>query len=157
MSEPTKFKVTIWGAFVPEFELIRTPDAVPDDSENVSVQVLSEENSSLWKEIYSWKMLEDPLGGIIEIGNRKKLKIELLESMDIEIHPSHRTIDSLKSSVGAANSILLESGVEWSGSQSTLTDDDEEIRINPLLALINHLSWLIDVFEGQPNISVSIR
>lgn len=45
---------------------------------------------------------------------------------------------------------------EWSSSASA-ADDDGRRRINPLLAVANHLDWLCAVHAGQPGISVTAR
>ena len=119
MNEQSTFKVSVWGAFIPEFELIMSADEMSVDSNKPAVHVISEESSGLWKEMFSWKMLEDAFGGVIEINDRDRLKEALLEKMAIEVHPSKRTIDSLKSFVSDASSVLSSGGVEWSGNQSS--------------------------------------
>ena len=102
-------------------------------------------------------MLEDAFGGVINKLDRERLTRLLLETMAPDVHPRSRPIASLRAFVDDATRVLASGGVDWSGSQNPLSENDEELRLNALLALVNHLSWLIAVFEDQPNVSVSIR
>ena len=157
MSESSKFTVSVWRAFVPKTALVMSAVGMGADTEQPEIHVLTKENTDLQKEVFCWRMLEDPFGGIADQSEREKLREQLLEKMAIRVDPRQRSVESLRSFVDAANRVLADGGVEWSGSQSPLGDGDEGKRLNPLLALVNQLSWLIDVFEGQPNTSVSVR
>ena len=102
-------------------------------------------------------MVEDAFGGVTEEIDRETLKKTLLETMAIDVHPAERSIDALRNFVDEANRIIEKGQVEWNGSQDPLSDEAEEARVNSLLALVNHLSWLVDVFSDQPGVSVSVR
>jgi hypothetical protein len=102
-------------------------------------------------------MREDPFGGIVDSSERHRLQKALLEPFDIELHPSKRSIQHLADALDRAYKLITAGGVEWSGSQSSHASDDSEGRLNALLALLNHLSWLVDVFREHPGVSVSIR
>ena len=118
----------------------------------------TDDSSDLLKEVFSWRMLEDAFGGIIDPTARARLTTLLSDTLAPDRHPRDRSVASLRTFIDAANRVLETGGVDWSGSQNQLSDDDEEaLRLNALLALVNHLSWLIAVFDDQPNVSVSIR
>lgn len=117
-----------------------------------------EDAPDLLKEVFSWRMLEDAFGGIIDPAERARLTTLLSDTMAPARRPGDRSVESLRAFVDAATEVLGRSGVDWSASQNHLSEEDEEaLRLNALLALVNHLSWLIAVFEDQPNVSVSIR
>ena len=55
--------------------------------------------------------------------------------------------------VGAAEEAIEDGeavSVPWSSGETT-------VEINPLLALVLHLKWLIRCFKDRPGISVSVR
>ena len=152
MNESSNFTISVWSAFAPETDL-----AMDTGSDESAVRVVSKQSSGLHKEVFGWRMPEDLFAGIADENDRDKLKAALFDKMAIEIDPNERSIDSLKSFVDVANNILDANRVEWIGSRNPFGDDDEESRLNPLLALVNHLSWLIDMFKDMPNISISVR
>ncbi len=119
--------------------------------------MVAKQSSGLHKEVFGWRMPEDLFAGIADEGDRDKLKAALFDKMAIEIDPNERPIDSLQSFIDVANKILDANRVEWIGSRNPFGDDDEEKRLNPLLALVNHLSWLIGMFKDMPNTSISVR
>ncbi len=131
--------------------------AAPGDDSEQPVRELAGMDSGLHTEVFTWRTSEDPLGGVVSQDARDKLAQALFGALDIHIHPQERSIALLRSFVDAAKTVLETGPVEWSESQSSSIDNGEAQRLNPLLALVNQLSWLIDVFEGQPNISVSVR
>ena len=157
MSESSKLKVSVWNAFVPENALIM---AAVDESAEAgapsSMKELAAENSGLHKEVYGWRMVEDPFGGVLDSDRREELKALLLDALSIDIQPSQRSIFSLRAFVDRAQAVMASDRVEWSDSQSAAIDDEEH-RLNSLLAFTNHLSWLIDVFEEQPGVSITVR
>ena len=135
-----------------------SPAATALDSAPPTVRELTDDYSDLQKEVFSWRMLEDAFGGIIDPLERDRLTQVLSQTMAPDVHPRDRSIASLRAFVDDANRILAaRGGVDWSDSQNPLSDDDERLRLNALLALVNHLSWLIAIFKDQPNVSVSIR
>lgn len=158
-TEPSTFKLSVWTPFVPQTVLRTSPAVAASDSDPPTVSAWTEwteDSSDLLKEAFSWRMLEDALGGITTPADRARLA-QLLLDMAPDRHPRDRSVRSLRAFVDAANRILASGHVYWSGSQNPLSEDDEELGLNALLALVNHLSWLIAVFEDQPNVSVSIR
>ena len=157
MSESIEVKVSVWRTFSPRLRLIMSADVMDEELSQSTIQELTEESSRLQEEVFSWQILEDPFSGIADQVKRENLKKSFFEKMDINIPPSERSVATLKSFIKEANVMLESGGVEWSGSKSLPVDDDKERHLNSLLALVSHLSWLINVFEGQPNISVSVR
>ncbi len=152
MSESSSFKISVWSAFAPQTDL-----AIDTGSGEPQVRVVAKQSSGLHKEVFGWRMSEDLFAGIADESDRDKLKAALFDKMAIDIDPNKRSIDSLKSFVDVANEILDANRVEWIGSQNPSGDDDEKGRLNPLLALVNHLSWLIGMFKDMPNTSISVR
>ena len=152
MSESSIFKISVWSTFAPETDL-----AMDTGSDEPAVHMVTKQSSGLHKEVFGWRMPEDLFAGITDENDRDKLKAALFDKMAIEIDPNERSIESLKSFINVANKILDANGVEWIGSRNTFGDDEEERRLNPLLALVNHLSWLIGMFEDMPNTSISVR
>lgn len=157
MGESSKLKVSVWNAFVPDTALIMAATS-PSASEASpsSMKQLAPENSGLHKEVYGWRMVEDPFGGVVDVEKRNELKQLLLDALSIDLQPSERSIATLRAFVQKSQVVLDSGKVEWSGSQSAV-HEDEERRINSLLAFTNHLSWLIDVFEEQPGVSITVR
>lgn len=155
MTESSQVKISIWRAFVPRSALIMS--AAPGDDTEQPVRELAGLDSGLHTEVFTWRTSEDPLGGVVNQEARDRLAKALFGALDIHVHPQERSIVSLRSFVDAAKTVLETESVEWSESQSSSIDNGETQRLNPLLALVNHLSWLIAVFEGQPYISVSVR
>ena len=156
-TESSTFKVSIWTPFVPQTALLKSATVAASGSDPPTVSELIEDSTDLQKEAFSWRMLEDAFAGIINLLERERLTKLLSETMATDIHPHHRSVASLRAFVDDAKRVLASGGVEWSGSQSPPSEDDEALRLNTLLALVNHLSWLIAVFEDQPNVSVTIR
>ncbi len=152
MSESSSFKISVWSAFAPQTDL-----AVDTGSDDPAVRMVAKQSSGLHKEVFGWRMPEDLFAGIADESDRDKLNAALFDKMAIEIDPNERSIDSLKSFIDVANEILDANRVEWIGSQIRFGDDDEERRLNPLLALVNHLQWLIGMFKDMPNTSISVR
>lgn len=157
MGEASKLKVSVWSPFVPGTALILAArGSPPQDVQQVPPKELTD-SSGLQKEVFGWRMSEDPFGGIVEPAEREKMRAMLLEALSITIDPTKRSVTVLKSFLDEATSLLNNGAVEWTGSQSASIDDEEERRVNPLLALVNHLSWLAEVYEEHPNISFTIR
>lgn len=148
MGESSKIKVAIWREFSPTATLVR-------HSEATTHEVLGQ-GAGLHEEIYVWRMGEDPFGGIVDPDVRDSLKTKLTDNLSVSVPPASRTIDTLRAFVDEASRILAEGGVEWSGSQSS-TDEDDQRQVNALLALVNHLSWLVEVFDEQPSVSVTVQ
>lgn len=110
----------------------------------------------LHQEVFSWRMMEDAFGGITVDEDRLRLSSLLLDGLSVSKDPNSRGIIKLREFLADAQAVVADGKVEWSGSQSSI-NDDEERRLNPLLALINHLDWLANVFDEHPGISVTVR
>jgi hypothetical protein len=158
LREASKLKVSVWCPFVPGTSLIiAAPDTFPDKTQPPLAQELNGDSSGLQKEVFGWRMFEDPFGGIVSEVDREKLRAMLLEGLNINIAPKKRSVTVLRTFLDEANRILREESAEWTGSQSPPNDDDEERRVNPLLALVTHMSWLAEVYEEHPNASITVR
>lgn len=148
MTESSKIKVAIWREFAPPATLIRHSEA--------SVHEVLGPSAGLHEEIYVWRMGEDPFGGILDPGLRDSLKTQLTDTLSVSASPASRTIESLRAFVTEAEKALKSGRVEWSGSQSS-SDDEDQRQINALLSLVIHLRWLVEVYEKQPNVSVTVQ
>lgn len=156
MAEASTLKLSFWNLFVPETAIL-APAANQGDAALAYLQLNSEVASGMHKEIFRWRMQEDPLGGVADTDDRERLKTALFENLGVHVSPDKRAIGVLRAFVEAAEAVLdKESAVEWSSSQSH-SFDEEERHVNALLALVCHLKWLIEVFDEQPNVSVTAR
>lgn len=153
-----KFKLSLWRPFEPGTALIVAASDTATEEAPSTFRELSPEIAGIQREVFGWRMLEDAFGGVVDEAERNKLKAALFDALDMGVDPKKRSISALRSFVEEATRVLGAGTVEWTGSQSAVPDEEEEERrLNPLLALVNYLTWLIDVFDEQPNISVTIR
>ena len=113
--------------------------------------------SGLQKEVFSWRMVEDAFGGVTDVDARADLEAKLLQAFSIDAPPEQRGVLALRTFIDRASTVLEAGSVEWSGSQSASDELGGEVRLNPLLALVAHLSWVADVFDEQPSVSVTVR
>ena len=160
-TEPSTFKLSVWTPFVPHTALRTSLPVATPASDPPAVgewKEWTDDSSDLLAEVFSWRMLEDAFGGIIDPTDRAHLTALLSDTLAPDRHPRDRSVAALREFIAAANRVLDSGSVAWSSSQNQLSDDDEEaLRLNALLAFVNHLSWLLAVFDDQPNVSVSIR
>ena len=157
MSDSSKFQLSLWAPFVPKTALIMNNASQHTSTEEATVSHFSNESPNLHKEVYRWRMQEDAFGGITDDTDRETLKKLLFSSMELNADPTTRTIEALKKFVDEAHHSIDKGKAEWTGSQDPLSEELDEVRLNALLALANHLSWIIGIFEHQPGISVSVR
>lgn len=101
-------------------------------------------------------MLEEAFGVIEDPLKRERLK-DAFWRMQIDSNPSQHSLDVLKSFVEESRKTLSTVDVDWIASQNQLPGEEETGRLNPLLALVNHLSWLLVVYENQPNTVVRVK
>lgn len=152
MQESSNLKVSVWAEFVPHREIIVS---VPGE-QGLAIRRLSpEDKSGLQKEIFGWRMLEDPFGGVANNEDRQRLKAALLEALEMGIEPNSRSVGVLQNFIKEAKKVIDKGGVEWTGSISS--SGDSERRVNPLLALVNQLTWLANIFNDHPNVSITVR
>ena len=101
-------------------------------------------------------MFEEAFGVIENRHERKKLR-DTFWQMQIDSNPSQHSLKALKGFVSEARKILSDNDLVWITSQNQLPGDEENGRVNPLLAFVNHLSWLILIYDNQPNTAVRIK
>ena len=107
MSESSNLKVSVWNAFEPGTALIMaTTEVRGTDEAQPTVCELTTESSGLQKEVFGWRMLEDPFGGIVDGEERERLKTALFGAMGIGVDPKKRSIAALRSFVEDANRVL---------------------------------------------------
>ena len=122
MGETSKLKISIWKSYIPDATLILAPPATSTENESErSVRELSSDGVGLHKEVYSWRMADDPFGGVVSSERREALSVLLRDQLTIEIQPTERTIAKLRAFIEQAKADM-DAGVEWSGSQSYCDD-----------------------------------
>lgn len=152
MSEASNLKLSFWRPFVPDTALMGL------SSEEASVQLhAAAVSSGMHKEVYGWRMQDDALGGIANAEERERLRASLFDALAVNVHPSDRSLNKLRTFIDEAEKILREGAASWSDSQSQSIEEDETTRINALLALVCHLRWLVEVFDEKPDVSVTVR
>lgn len=154
MNETNKLKISVWAAYDGDARFIMaTPGGEGADP---IVRELPRFASGLHREVYSWQTTEDVLGGVVDQEHREALRKALFGALHPAKAPSERGLDVLVEFVARARTALADGRTEWTASHSS-SDDEGVRRLNPLLALVTHLEWLVAVHEGQPNISITAR
>ena len=144
-------KITFWKNIIPTQQICRW--AGPMENKLVSLD-------DYYVVIYTWSTPEDFLDGIEDTDFRDNLHQLLFDKLSEEKPPKERGIIVLKEFVAKAERGLNENKAEWVISKSDggfHNEEDNGSKINVLLAFILHLKWLIDCFDDQPSISVSVR
>ena len=139
-----QFHLSIWRDYAP-------PHPVALRGEQTDFQVVTPEHR-LQAEVYSWPLQQDHFAGISKGEIRNRLQ-ELLDELEVSRPPAERSLAVLGYFVAAAEKAIDEGeadSIRWDSG-------DMSVEINPLLALVLHLKWLIRCFKDRPGISVSIR
>ena len=139
-----QFHLSIWRDYAP-------PYRVALRGEQTGFQVVSTEHR-LQAEVYSWPLPLDHFSGISKEEIRNRLQ-ERLDELEVSRPPADRSLDVLGDFVAAAEEAIEDGeavSVPWSSGETT-------VEINPLLALVLHLKWLIRCLKDRPGISVSVR
>lgn len=139
-----QFHLSIWRDYAP-------PYPVALRGEEMDFQVVTS-GHHLQAEVYSWPLSQDPFAGISEEKIRDRLQ-KLLGELEVSRPPAERSLAVLGDFVAAAEETIEDGeavSAPWSSGETT-------VEINPLLALLLHLKWLIRCFKDRPGISVSIR
>ena len=138
-----QFQLSIWRDYAP-------PHPVALRTEEEGFQVVNPD-SRLQAEVYSWSLRQDYLAGVSKEETRNRLR-ELLGKLDISRPPAKRSLAVLLDFVKEAERAIAhnEAHPVPSGGGYTLGG-------NPLLALVQHLKWIVRCFEDRPGVSVSIR
>jgi len=154
INETSRLKISVWTAYEGDAPLIMaTPGA---EGAEPTVKELPRFASGLHREVYSWQTTEDVLGGVVDPTVREALSEALFGALHPAKPPSERGVVVLAKFVARARAALAEGRTEWSTSDSS-SDDEGVRRVNPLLALVIHLEWLLAVHDGQPGISITAR
>lgn len=147
-----KLRVSVWRAHDPTAALaiIGNGDAT---------QFIQKGGANLQQEVYCWQTKEDYFGGLDDADVRAKFQDALISKFDASIPPSKRTCAALKVFLDQATAEIAAGKTEWIASADGPGDDDDDLPylLDPLQALVNHLSWLHDVFAHQPGVSILVR
>ena len=149
----TGLRISVWAAHDSDASLMMATVGAGGEP---AIKELPRLASGLHREVYSWQINEDVLGGVVDIDRRHVLNEALFIALRPDKPPRERGIEVLARFVALARATIAEGGTEWSASASS-SDDDGGRRLNPLLAVTAHLEWLSYVHEGQPGISVTAR
>ena len=147
-------QLSIWRDFA-----LTPPLALQD--EQGSWRVITRD-SGVQQEVYSWPLSLDPFD-CIENGNvRMSLREALLDRLDVSLSPRKRGVTVLREFVAKAERVIEAGQAGPLPSTSTSTASAGYTTYvpsepNPLLALTQHLNWIIRCFEGRPGVSVSVR
>ena len=149
-----EFTLSIWRDFVP-------PRRVALSTDEAGPQVF-DGNSSLQEQVYSWPVREDVFAGIPHLDTRQDLRERLFDRLADSRSPAERRLSVLQEFVDASQRAIDDGEVSASPSQSRVIEDleaneSDPIQLNSLLALTNHLRWIISCFGDRPGISVSVR
>ena len=149
-----QFRLSIWRDYVP-------PRPVALRGEQTGFQVATS-GHRLQAEVYSWPLHQDHLAGI----SKKEIRNHLQELLD-KLKVSRLPLDELEVSRPQAECSLAVLGDFVAAAEKAIEDGeavpvprssgDTTVEINPLLALVLHLKWLIRCFKDRPGISVFIR
>lgn len=146
-----QLKLSVWR------DLAHTPPLAMQDEQD-GWRVLASD-SGVQQEVYSWPVPSDPFGGITDEKVRDDVRDVLLNRLDISLPPAARGVAVLGQFVAKAERAIEagQTGPSRSNVASVESGTDTASEPNPLLALLQHLKWLMRCFEDRPGISVSIR
>lgn len=144
-----QFHLSIWRDYTPPHSVALRSEQTGE--EQTGFQVITPENG-LQAEVYSWPLRTDVWVGIPDEVVRNRLG-KMVGRLDVTLPPSERSLEVLDDFVVEADR-AIESGTAGSVPVGV---GDATVELNPLLALVLHLKWLIRCFKDRPGISVSIR
>ena len=139
------FRLSIWRDYTP-------PRIVALRTEQTGGQVVAPEHE-MQAEVYSWPSRTDVWAGIPNEEVRRRLIDKLLERLDFTLPPAERSLVVLSDFIAAAEQAIA----NGDAGLVPIAAGDATVAMNPLLALVLHLKWLIQCFADRPGISVSIR
>ena len=105
------------------------------------------------EEIYSWPLRTDVWAGIPNEEVRSRLIAKLSDRLDSTLPPAERSLAVISDFIAAAEQAIA----NGDAGLVPIAAGDATVAMNPLLALVLHLKWLIQCFADRPGISVSIR
>lgn len=143
--DPTvHFHVSIWRDHAP-------PHDVALRTEQAGFQVVAPEHE-LQAKVYSWPLRTDVWAGIPNGEVRRRLREKLFELLEVTRPPTERSLAVLGDFIAAAEQAIA----SGDAGLVPVPVGDATVELNPLLALVLHLKWLIRCFADRPGISVSI-
>lgn len=115
----------------------------------------------LQEQVYVWDPGQNDIFSALDKDLAKQFREMLYEHFAPNLEPEKRSIAQLAKVVADLNSRLQKTEtICWTDSEevsSQVHTDDENLRVNAPLALLNHLLWLTNVFGHVPGASVTIR
>ena len=111
--------------------------------------------------IYVWEPLGDPFACITAPEETRQLRDALIEAFAPGRPVGERAVEGLQKPLDIIDRILNTPGiVSWADSPYALRTSGEEVlhlRQHMLLALRQHLQWVLDIFKHAPRVSVTVR
>ncbi len=102
-------------------------------------------------EVYSWQLRMDLWACIADEEVRRRLVDKLMKPLKVSLPPAERPLAVLGDFIAAAEQAIA----SGAAGPVAVTDGGSAALMNPLLALVLHLKWLIRCFADRPGISVS--
>lgn len=140
-----QFHLSIWRDYTP-------PRTVAMRTEQTGRHVVAPEHE-LQAEVYSWPSRTDVWAGVPNAEVRSRLIDKLFERLDFTLPPAERSLAVLSDFIATAEQAIA----NGDAGLVPIAAGDATVAMNPLLALVLHLKWLIQCFADRPGISVSIR
>src|SRR6186713_1428213 len=110
MGESSNLKVSVWSSFAPGREMIMAVTSDDPETQNGARQLSGDGSDNLHKEVFGWRINEDPFGGIAKPNDRDALKTALLESFSMAVAPHERSISKLRTIIDQAEAIIKKGG-----------------------------------------------
>lgn len=142
-------RITVWRPYVPDRPL--TIRKGSDDT----ISVVGPD-MQLQQEAFTWQVKEDVWGGLTDSEVRQQLSQKFITEFEPVRPPAQRSLAKLGSLLDELRA--ADASAEWSSSGQQVHEDGETaVRLNSVLAFLNQLTWLHDVFRDVPGASVSVR
>ena len=140
-----QFHFSIWRDYSPPYKIALRGG-------QTEVHVVTPEHG-LQAEVYSWPLRTDVWAGIPNDEVRRRLVDKLRERLNVTLPPAERSLAVLGDFIADAEQAIANGDAGF----VPVPAGDATVELNPLLALVLHLKWIIRCFADRPGISVSIR
>ncbi|MBJ6724391.1 hypothetical protein [Geomesophilobacter sediminis] len=148
-----QFRLSVWKPA----ELFRAVDYAPDEATPHTVKF---NPCYLQEQIYQWDPGSVDVWMCVEGSENAELVRDMLRLFSADLHPSKRDMKAFAAFVQQLVRMAEDpEASSWSDTTETIEiqSDETNLRCNSFVALVNHLQWVLHVFEGIPNSSVVIR
>jgi len=154
MDTERQFRLSVWRPA----RLTSVFDYPVDGSNSASFVF---EADRLQEQIYVWDPGENDIFSALDKDLAEQFHMKLFGNFPPDLDPGKRSIDQFAKVIDELILTLRKSKPNrWAPSTEKVSQgqaDDENLRVDVPLALLNHLLWLIRVFAHVPGASVTIR